>query len=573
MKLQWNKALAAVAISASLLAAAANMTAIASDAPSTTDIVVRYNLTNTVQVEVKSVLNERTQNGTKVGVVVRLYNTGNRMTRVPDYALRVKSGDGTEYTLRPSATNAPSIQPQEKVELSYLVVLDRNDDFSLTSLYWVNIDEFEYPIKETTVLTLPLTGEWKGNNASLSEQGQIIPWKQPFTIPVLSRNLQFTPFQLTYQNSTQGPVAIVGLIVENKGTMKETLPNILIDGNSDKKAYHGKRIAPSGTVTLEAGEKQQLYYAVPLETGVTLKSLTVLNQESFQKNDTDKTNVDFNIGRLAIQLDTGAPALTAQPELIIPGSAISFDPLNKLVQQGVEVSMVELHLHGAEGEGYQTAVAKFKLQNKTDRPLPVPNFQAELRTLDGFSYAGARQTTASQELLPNLGYIINYSFNLPNSEKGTDLIMNLLDGQLAAPYSIPIASYRTQVQKETDDKVLAFYPFEVKVNDWSMIALFDQGKYKYKMNLDLDIQRLDNIVVDQNFSKMKVELVDVLGRVLGSQTLPFIGANRLVTGNQYLTFDNIRTEQFEDQLTVNVYEAIDTPFGEVKRLVKTLKPR
>lgn len=573
MKLQWNKTLAAVMLSASLLASPGSLTVMASDETAVVSqaAVTRYNLTDTVQVEIKSVINERTANGTRIGVVVRLLNTGDRVTRVPEYALRARTSDGTDYTLRASGANATQIQPQEKVELTYIVMLDRKDDFKLSSLYWVDIDEFEYPIKETTVLTVPIPGEWNGKQTSLTGEGQSAAWKQPFLIPVLSPTLQFTPFQLIYQNSTQGPVALVAMLVENKGSMKETLPSLQIDGNSDKKVYHGKRIAPVDEVTLEPGEIKQLYYAIPLENDAELKSLTVLNQENFVQ--ADKTVIDFSIGRLAIQLDGEVAKLSNQPALSGTIGPIAFDPYNKLVQQGVEVSLVELHMHGAEGDGYQTAVAKFKLENKTDRPLPVPNFLAELRTSNGSSYAGARQTTAAQELLPNLSYVVGYSFNLPNSEKGNDLVMNLLDGQLAAPYQIPIASFRTQVQAEKDSDVLEFYPFEVKMNFWSMSALFEQGRYKYKMNLDLDIKRLDNIVVDQNFSKMKLELVDSRGRVLGSETIAFTGVNRLVSGSQSVIFENIKTEQFEDNLTVNVYESMDTPFGEAKRLVKTLVQR
>ncbi|CAG7632455.1 hypothetical protein ACFQI7_17835 [Paenibacillus allorhizosphaerae] len=566
------KIVASVAICASLITpSSASVYVMANETESASAAVQRYALTDSVEVEVKSVLNERTASGTRIGVVLRLFNSGDRMTRVPEYALRVKTSSGNEYTLRASESNAAAIQPQEKVELSYVIVLDRNDDFSLTSLYWVDIDEFEYPIKEKTVLTIPVTSQWNGNQASLAAEGQSVAWKQPFAIPVLSLGLRFTPIQLVYQNSAQGPVAIVALLAENKGVLKETLPAIQIDGNSDKKVYHAKRIAPVGEVTIEPGEKQQLFYAIPLENDTVLKSLTILNQESFVQG--DKTVLEYNIGRLTIRLDEKTANLSGQPQPVSPGGSIPLDPLNNLIQQGIEVSMVELHMHGAEGEGYQMAIAKFKLKNQTDRPLPVPPFMAELRTAEGYSYIGARQSAAAQELAPNLSYVISYSFNLPNSEKGSNLTMNLLDGQSAAPYRIPIASYQTQIQKETDDGILKFYPFESKLNYWTVSTLYDAGKYRYKMNLDLDIKRLDNIVVDQNFSKMRIELADSQGRVIGSETVSFTGVNRLVSGKQSFMFENIRTDQLLSHLVVNIYESIDTPFGEARRLVKTAEQR
>ncbi|CAG7613178.1 hypothetical protein PAESOLCIP111_01570 [Paenibacillus solanacearum] len=565
----WNKAMAAFVILASILAYPVNLVAADNESVPVYQTVERYALNESVQVEVKSILNERAASGTQIGVVIKMFNTGSQMTRVPEYDLRVVTDTGTYYTLRPSENNAAAIQPQEKVELSYLVTLERNTDFKITSLYWVDKDEFEYPIREKTVLSIPITDQWNGGKSFDNGGVQKLAWKQPFAIPVLSVSLRYTPMQVIHQNSAQGPVAVVTLLVENMGTMKEMVPDIQLDGNTDNKVYHGKRIAATEPVTLEPGEKQQLYYAIPLEEGVQLKSLTVLNQENYVQS--DKTVLGLRIGRLNISLDT----LYGSEQPVAGGfnSVIAFDSLNKLVPQGVDVSLVELHMHGAEGEGYQMAVAKFKLQNKTGQPLPVPGILAGIRTNDGYNYLGARQSAVVQELIPNLSYVISYSFNLPNSEKGNELVMNLLDGQSAAPYRIPIASFRTQVQKETDDSKLTFYPFEANLNYWSVSTLYDQGKYKYKMNMDLDIKRLENIVVDQNFSKLKIELADTSGRAIGSQSFSFTGVNRLVSGKQSFIFDDIRTDQIENQLMVNIYESIDTPFGEAKRLVKSFKQR
>lgn len=154
--------------------------------------------------------------------------------------------------------------------------------------------------------------------------------------------------------------------------------------------------------------------------------------------------------------------------------------------------------------------------------------------------------------------------------------MKLQDSQTAGPYSSTIASFNVAVQKDTDDSQMKFYPFDVKLEDWTIAAYTNQAAngqgqtYSYKLKLWLTVNRLEDVVADSNFSKFKIELSDGLGRVLGSQTVPFTGENKLISGEQTIQLSNIRTEQIDSPLTIKLYEAIDTPNGEATRLVKTL---
>ncbi|MEI7026115.1 hypothetical protein WBG83_10490 [Paenibacillus sp. y28] len=537
----------------------------------------KYALTDTIQAEVKSILNERTSGGTRLGVVVRLYNESSRIARIPDYELRAGTSGDIVYTLRPSAANAVAIQPQEKVELSYLVELDRSDEFMLTTLSWFDVDEFEYPKKENEVLKIPVDGlEWRGSQTLASSGEHAISWGEPFQLPFLSRSLVFTPVQALQQASSQGPVLLVVLLAENKSEMQEKLPDFRIDGNTEKKTYPGKR-ADKAPEKLEPGEKVYVTFSIPLENNATkLKSLTLLTPETFVSPAKEVTT--YTVGRLniAIPPEKEAPSIHKLAEYTL-SQPIAIDPLFKLTADKVDISMVELHMHSAEGEGYRTAIAKFKLLNRSDKPVFVPGFQAEIVTEGGFSYMGSRQLTAAQTLLPNLGYIISYSFNLPNSESGSKLAINLLDNQIAAPYNLPIASYRTKAQPEAEEGPLYFYPFEVKLNDWYLgySTLFGSGglTYTYKLQLNLDIARQDNIVVDENFSKMKIELVNKLGKTIAAQSLPFTGTDRLISGDQVITFSGLKTDSYEFPLSIRFYESIATPFGEAKRLVRTLQQR
>jgi hypothetical protein len=101
--------------------------------------------------------------------------------------------------------------------------------------------------------------------------------------------------------------------------------------------------------------------------------------------------------------------------------------------------------------------------------------------------------------------------------------------------------------------------------------MFSAAGYMYKMKMDIDINTVDDIVSDTNASNMTIELHDTRGRLIASQTLPFAGMNKLVSGAQHITFDNLRTDQLEWPLTIKIYESVQTPNGVAKRLVKTMK--
>jgi hypothetical protein len=574
MKRNWKKNVTTILISTLLMTSAISYPLFGGRTSILHAAAAQYQLTDTIKAEVKSILNERVSEGARIGAVIRLFNQGSQLIRVPDYEVRIKTDNGVEYTLRPSAANTTAIQPQEKVELSYMITVDRSDSFSLTELSWISLDEFSYPQIEKKVLSVPVSSnEWRGDTAVFTDPSVLKKWGEPFTIPVLSSALEYTPVNLINQNTPKGPAAIVVFLVENKGKLKEIIPDFRIDGKSDAKVYTGNRIEQD-KIALEPGEKRNIHFAVMTENSVDLRSLNVLTPESFAMS--NETNINYNVGRLNIQLPgdgNGGISYMDQLEPYAVGSPIKFDPLNKLIQQDVDISLVELHMHEGEGDGYKTAIAKFKLNNRGASPLPVPNFQAELMSADGYSYAGSRQTIAAQTLIPNLSYIISYSFNVPSTETGERLGMKVMDSQTAAPYNIPIAAFRTNIQKEDNESLLTFYPFNVKLKEWTLGAQLLAGSltYSYKLILDLEIERQDNIVIDQNFSKLKVELVDTLGRILGSESSSFTGENRLVSGRQIINFTNLRSEQFEYPLTIHVYETIETPFGEAKRLVKTLQ--
>lgn len=530
----------------------------------------RYQLTESLQVDVKSVLNEPTSEGTRIGAVVRYYNAGERLVGIPEYEVRVKTNEGLEYIMRPSQANARNIQPKETIELSYFNVVDRYDVFALDELSWSDVDEFVYPKQEKRIISLPIADlEWKGEKANLSDPAQIKQWQDTFTIPMLTDKIQYQPVSLNEQNTPNGIKTVVGFLATNTGDKPISVPDFRINGKSGNKVYIGERLEQDELI-LDPGEKNYVHYAIPVKSKAELKNLTVLTPEDFVAE--DKTHISYTIGRLMINL-IGA---TNSTRLMSPigsyelNKPIKFDPISELIRSDIEVSMVDLNMSESAGGGFKAVVAKFKLLNKSGDSVPVPSFQTVLTIADGKKFSGTRQETKVDMLIPNISYVIYYTYVVPNSETGERLTMEILDGKKVEPYNFTIAAFKTKVV-DTSDNTLAFYPFQVKINDTSLQRSFNLGNgpnYSYKLGIDFNVKLQDEIVVDQSFSKLRLEVGDASNRIMTSKVFSFAGEKKLVTGTELLAFD---ADTLEATLTLRLYEVIDTPFGEVRRLVQTLK--
>ncbi|MGO4271527.1 hypothetical protein AB4Z22_17055, partial [Paenibacillus sp. TAF58] len=153
-----KRSLATIVLTAALLTTASFPAWAADDlnlaaAAAAANTNISYALKDKIEVEIKSMLNEHESDSTKLGAVIRIKNTSGKISRVPDFELRVRMADGIEYTLQPSAKNPKSIQPKSQQELSYLTTVDRTDDVALTDLSFVDVNLEVYPKAETTLLT------------------------------------------------------------------------------------------------------------------------------------------------------------------------------------------------------------------------------------------------------------------------------------------------------------------------------------------------------------------------------------------------------------------------------------
>ncbi|CAM3644405.1 hypothetical protein COLU111180_00955 [Cohnella lubricantis] len=528
-------------------------------------VTATVQLTGTLKAEVIGVLNERVANGTRIAAVVRLTNSSSKLVKVPDYELRAKTTAGITYALKSSSANKATIQPKESVDLNYMTVITRKDAITVSKLAWIKVDAYVYPKKETLVKELAVSSlVWSGDGSVLADKSLSVAWGKAFKIPSLTSSLEYAPTRAYTRSTPSGAVTILTLRVKNNGKWQEKLPEFLVSGVASNKAYLGSRVGEE-SVILEPGEEQNIYYAIPTDSGANLMRLNVLIPERFI--DEAGRSTSYSIGRLSIQLPQSA-ALRNPAAAYTFDTPIQFDNENKRIREEIDVSLADLQLYKGEGNGYKIAVAKFKINNRGSLSVPLPDFVAEIVSEDGVSYDGVRQAEAPSALNPNLGTVISYFFVVPESENQDGLTLNLLDAGSAAPYVLPIASITTEV-KQYDGS--AFYPYTVHLSKSSSMQLNgSNSESSLSVTLAVDVSAEEQMVVNRGFSSMKLELYSPSEGVVDSAYLAFTGADRLISGKRTVRFELPPSMLSAGSLSLRVYESFDTPAGEANRLTATI---
>lgn len=239
---------------------------------------------------------------------------------------------------------------------------------------------------------------------------------------------------------------------------------------------------------------------------------------------------------------------------------------NNLIDSNIDVSLVELGMSESEDFGFKTVVAKYKLTNKGTTSLTIPDFQTDLTSDEGYTYSGARQSTVAKTIAPNTSYVLNYSYLLPGTETGDKLALNLYDANRLA-----VGSYKTAVQPVPTTGSVSLYPFSIDIKDYTVSATYSKdASYAYRLRLDLDVKRQEQVITDANFSTLAFEVVDSEGRLLSSKVMSFTGQSKIMSGIQFIDFGSIKSEQLNTNVKINLYEVVSTPNGDAKRLIKTL---
>ncbi|MEC0265773.1 hypothetical protein [Paenibacillus anseongense] len=243
---------------------------------------------------------------------------------------------------------------------------------------------------------------------------------------------------------------------------------------------------------------------------------------------------------------------------------------NAIVNKNVDVSLVELHAHENDDLGYKTAIAKYKITNNSSNTIALPELQNELLDSSGNSYTGTRQSSVTTQLTPGSSYVVSYSYLLPNRKTADDeaFALNIYDDKSVSEGKVSLGTYQVALQKEDEGDTIDLYPFSLKVNDESISWLYSGGSYSYQLNLDLDITHEDQVIIDSNFSTIEFDMVDSLGRIVGTQTSSLVGTGKLTSGKQKIVVTGLKNEQVDSGVVVNMYEVINTPNGTAKRLIK-----
>lgn len=580
MKIQFKQVAMTLALSSSLLMSGIPAFADGAAVPAVTVAAV-YDLSDSLHVTIEGIFNEKTSSGVRLGAVIRVKNSSGQTLRIPDHELRVKTEGGITYTLRASSSNARGVQPDSEVELTYLKVVNRQTEVSLSELSLIDVNYNVYPKQETTLFTASVGASvWNGNRADIKDTALMKKWGEAFMIPTLESPLQYKTVDINKSNTNEGADYIVKLLVSNPSDQTETIPALELDGKTKTNVYAGNQIE-ADAVSLEPGESKYIHFAIHAEMDTVLESVNVLTTENFTQSDAAgvvKTS-NFTIGKLNIGLP-GTQTVVSSYEY---GAPIAFEKWNDVINQDLDVSLSELHIAVNEDQGSKLAFAKFKITNKGLSPIPVPAFLTELSSPTGYDYAGSRQSEVQKSIAPGTSTVVSYAFVLPVAESSDTFTMKLQNvvsssakSEAIPNYKSTIASYQVTAQSENDRHNIALYPYTVNIKDYFLSQITSPGQtisinYTYKLQLFLDLTRDPQVLVDTNFSKLKFELVDPSGSILGSKSFPFTGTDRLVDGKQTLTFSNLTTDQIQNNVIVKVYEAMTTPTGEVDRLIAELK--
>ncbi|OCT14209.1 hypothetical protein A8709_25590 [Paenibacillus pectinilyticus] len=241
---------------------------------------------------------------------------------------------------------------------------------------------------------------------------------------------------------------------------------------------------------------------------------------------------------------------------------------NGNIDSNIEMSLVEFGLSVNSDFGYKTVVGKYKLTNKGTSTLTLPDFQSDLTNVDGYTYAGVRQTNVAKTIAPNTSYVLNYSYMVPDVEKADKLALNLYDTNRLA-----VGSYKTAVQSVPTTGPISVYPFTINLDDYNLSSTYNRDtSFSYRLRLDLTVERQAQVITDANFSSLLFEIVDSEGRLLTSKSMSFTGQQKIMSGVQFIDFGTVKSEQLNSGASINVYEVVATPNGDAKRLIKTIKP-
>lgn len=535
-----------------------------------------------LQLELVSFSDEGSEQGRTIGAVIKVKNSSDKIIRIPNLEVQMRMSDGTIHKMLPSTDNVKSLQPGSAKDHRFVSQIEADADVHPVELRWMKVNRKVYPKTEELVFALDL----------IRPQQPVEAWGEPLTIPGQDPAITVTPVRITkdyvdanakqslYSNQPLNHAYLVTFLVTNTSESKKKLPKFKINGIKEDQIYEGVQLKEQdeGAVVLAPSEKRYVRFVIHTEEQVELQHLDLQAIEPFIQLDPQgmELTTELSVARTQINLPFRSQTILRAVDYHW-GSAMEIDrTVSQLIPQHLEVSLAGYSILGEEDAGYKTALLKFRLNNRGDYTVQLPKFETELVASYGTHYAGIRQETSIQQILPKTSALILYTYMISESDITKDLKLRVTDDQTAAPYRTDIAANWVRLdERKTNNRKFDLYPFTIEVTGFKAdkIAYYNPETDTEQTNglqvkFDLKIKREPNIIVDPGFTGIEFELTDHRNRRLApTQQFSITGANKLADGTQQLLFSGLDGWDSEYPLFINVYETVDTINGTVKRLL------
>jgi hypothetical protein len=514
-------------------------------------------------------------------------NLGSASVKVPAGLLvRLVDANGLKYTATVANGSDTSILPNQSDTLTLKTLISKDTPTTGLSLEYYYLNQSE----DVSLGTLNM-------NASLATVD--LGAKQVYAGQQVGEKVSVQASSSTYSVQADGVHVQTVVTLSNDGEVVAPIPSLQAsyqfgDSNtsvsSTDNSTRGSFIAPKETETY--------YFNATLPTGVDPNAAQLVlwqKASSTTASNGTTTAATTGTGNSTTPATTTTTTTTGQmPVAVILlkgaseakngfttavnyelGSKLVFN--NDLVNPNLDVSLVELHAHENDDLGYKTAIAKYKITNNGTSTLALPELKNDLIDNKGNAYTGARQTTAATQITPGSSYVVSYSYLLPNKTVTDDdsFALNVYDDSSVSEGNVSVGTYKVALQKEETgvgaSDTINIYPFSLKINHSAIAWLYSGGNFSYQLTLDMDITHEDQVIIDSNFSKIEFELVDSLGRILGTQEAVLTGTAKLTSGTQKVLISGLKNEQIDNGVSINMYEVISTPNGTAKRLLRQFK--
>lgn len=535
-----------------------------------------------LHMELKAFSDESSVSGRTIAAIIKVNNSSDKIIRFPNLEVQVRMSDGTIHKMQPGADNPKSLPPGGAKDHRYLALLETADEIKPVELQWMKVNREVYPKTEELVFSLDL----------LHPRESIVDWGQPLTIPGQDPAITVTPVRITkdyvdangkqslYSDQPLNHAYLVTLLVRNTSESKKTMPKIQINGMKDDHLYEGLQLEEQQdeSPVLAPSEKRYVRFVIHTEEQVELHHLYLQAVETFIQPDPQgmEQRTELPVARTQINLPYRSQTFLRALDYHW-GSAIEIDrTASRLIPRHLEMSLAGYSILGEADAGYKTVLLKFRLNNTGDYTVQLPNFGTELVASYGTHYAGIRQETSIQQIMPKTSALVLYTFMMPETDIGRELKLRVMDDQTAAPYRTDIgANWVRLEERKTNNRTFDLYPFTIEVTGFKADKI---GYYNpetdteqtsgLQVKFDLKIKREPNIVVDPGFTGIEFELADHRNRRLApTQQFSLTGANKLAEGTQQLLFSGLDRWDSDYPLFINVYETVETINGTVKRLL------